>query len=61
MSIERDYDNFVLHFVLLCDVCGEEENEQFDDFYDAVEYKKSEGWKSQRVNGEWLDICPECQ
>ena len=46
---------------LTCDVCGEEADETFDDFYDAVEYKKNEGWKSQKRNGEWEDVCPDCQ
>ena len=46
---------------LACDVCGEEIDETFDDFYDAVQHKKDNGWKSQKVNGEWEDVCPECQ
>lgn len=46
---------------LACDVCGEEAEETFDGFYDAVEYKKAEGWKSQKRNGQWQDVCPECQ
>ncbi len=48
-------------YSLSCDVCGEEAPEIFDDFYDAVEYKKQYGWKSQKRKGEWEDICPECQ
>ena len=46
---------------LICDICGEEAEEDFDDFYEAVEYKKAEGWKSQKRNGQWEDVCPECQ
>lgn len=45
---------------LTCDVCGNEADEEFFDFNDAVDYKKREGWKSQKVNGEWQDVCPEC-
>lgn len=48
-------------FVLMCDCCWEEAPERFSEFYDAVEYKKSEGWKSQKRNGEWEDVCPDCQ
>ncbi len=48
-------------FILICDNCGEEFDELFDDFYDAVEAKKYYGWKSKRINGEWEDVCPECQ
>ena len=46
---------------LTCDVCGEDAGEVFDDFYEAVQFKKDNGWKSQKKNGEWEDVCPECQ
>jgi len=48
-------------YILACDICGTEEDETFYDFYDAVEYKKENGWKSQKHQGEWEDVCPECQ
>jgi len=54
-------------YILECDICGESANEEFDSFYDAVEWKKdkSNGWKSQKrnpkVENSWEDICPECQ
>lgn len=48
-------------YYLICDICGEEAEETFDDFYDAVEYKKENGWKSQKRNSGWQDVCPECQ
>lgn len=47
-------------FILSCDFCCEEVN-GFDDFYDAVDYKKDNGWKSKKINGGWNDVCPECQ
>lgn len=48
-------------YVIECDECGEE-SEGFDDFYDAVEWKKdrSNGWRSRKVDGDWQDLCPEC-
>ena len=46
---------------LTCDICGEEAEKTFTDFYKAVDYKKENGWKSQKHNGVWEDICPECQ
>ena len=55
--IDKDFDGFTL----TCDVCGEEAEETFDDFYDAVQFKKDNDWKSQRRNGEWEDVCPDCQ
>ena len=48
-------------YFLVCDICGEEADEDFDDFYDAVEYKKENDWKSQKYKGEWEDVCPVCQ
>ncbi len=50
------------YFSLSCDVCNEVEmNERFDNFDEAVQYKKDNGWKSQKIKGEWEDVCPECQ
>jgi len=48
-------------YYLCCDICGESADEDFYDFYDAVEYKKENGWKSQKHRGEWEDVCPGCQ
>ena len=47
-------------YSLTCDVCEEETNEEFFEFSEAVDYKKSEGWKSQKKNSEWQDVCPDC-
>ena len=46
---------------LICDICGGEAPDDFFDFYEAVEYKKKKGWKSQKRQGEWEDVCPDCQ
>ena len=48
-------------FILICDICGEEAPCRFAEFYGAVKYKKIFGWKSQFINGQWEDVCPECQ
>lgn len=48
-------------FTLTCDICGERIIDTFYEFNDAVNYKKENGWKSQRRGGEWEDVCPECQ
>jgi hypothetical protein len=53
--------NFNGIYSLECDVCGESATETFFDFYEAVEYKKANDWKSQKRNGQWEDVCPECQ
>ncbi len=57
MMIDRDFDGYSL----ACDICGEEATQTFDDFWDAVQYKKDNDWKSQRRNGDWEDVCPDCQ
>ena len=44
----------------ICDYCGGELPSEFD-FYDAVNAKKRAGWKSRKIDGEWQDICCECQ
>jgi len=54
-------DGWPKNFSLYCNICGEEVNEVFDDFYDVVDYKKKNKWRSQLKNGEWEDICPNCQ
>lgn len=62
MSIEKN-DGFN-NFDLCRDICGEETNEGFDSFYEAVEFKKnkSNGWISKKDSkGQWKDICPDCQ
>jgi len=57
MSIQRFYGLYVP----VCDICEEERLESQHDFYEAVKAKKSEGWQSKMIDGEWNDICPKCQ
>ena len=48
-------------FTLTCDYCEEEEEEIFDEFYEAVTHKKERGWKSIKSKSEtWYEICPTC-
>jgi hypothetical protein len=49
-------------YQLECDICGQEADEEFDEFMDAVIYKKdrSNGWTSRKVDGAWEDVCPDC-
>lgn len=49
-------------YKLVCDVCGESEKEEFDDFYEAVDFKKEKGneWRSKKVGGDWIDVCEDC-
>ena len=57
MSIDKEGSAYVLR----CDICGDKALQDFDDFEDAVRYKKDNGWKSQWDKYGWEDVCPECQ
>lgn len=58
MTIEKE--GFL--YCLYCDICGEKADESFNEFMDAVNYKKREGWRSQKNEyEEWEDVCPECR
>jgi len=47
-------------YALVCDVCWEVPYSS-DDFNDVVDHKKENGWKSRKADGEWIDVCPDCQ
>lgn len=55
--IEKDVTDT---FQLECDKCGFCVEEDFEEFYDAVNYKKDNDWKSVKIDGSWQDRCPEC-
>ena len=50
----------VIGYDLICDICGLVEYGH-EDFDSAVEFKKENEWKSIKYQGEWQDVCPECQ
>jgi hypothetical protein len=56
MTIRREEN----YFELICDECGTLLGE-YKTFRDAVAAKKELGMKSIRVNGEWIDLCEDCQ
>lgn len=56
MSIERFYDQFTP----VCDCCEARLPGELS-FYDAVRAKKDAGWISRKVDGEWEDVCTDCQ
>ena len=46
---------------IICNSCGEIFKNEFNSFYDAVEYKKSNGWRSVKISeAKWDEICPDC-
>lgn len=60
MSIERFYGSAGPSFTPTCDSCYEQLPCEMS-FQDAVNAKRRAGWKSRNTDGEWEDICPECQ
>lgn len=55
--IDKEYNKYFV----ICDVCGEASDEQFDTFAEAKEYAASNGYKTTRVDRDWFDICSTCQ
>lgn len=61
MSIERDAG--LVWFA--CDECGEESQEG-DDFDEARELAREDGWRTERAwnrvtrRYEWMHFCPDC-
>ena len=56
--IEKEYGEYIL----ICDVCGDATaGEGWQTFQEAVQHKRDNGWRWRKIDGEWEDICPECQ
>lgn len=48
-------------YTLFCDYCSNSVDD-FEDFFEAVNYRKSHNWKSfKNKNDDWMDKCPVCQ
>ena len=57
MSIQKEHG----YFLLVCDICQNAEETDFETWSEAVDDKKELGWKSKREGGGWIDVCPDCQ
>jgi hypothetical protein len=44
--------------MVICDYCGT--GQECDNWADAIEFMREEGWKKILVDGEWKHFCPEC-
>lgn len=56
MSINRYYG----YYTPACDYCDTTLLAE-ESYFDAVAAKKSAGWLTRKLGGEWEDICLECQ
>lgn len=54
--IEKEYGKYNLE----CDICGRY-IPKFDTFQDALDYAQDMGWTKKKENGEWINICEDCQ
>lgn len=54
--IERQHDQVAI----TCDTCPMS-TELFDDFDHLVREAKSNGWRFEKVDGEWTHTCPDCK
>ena len=55
--IEKEYG----HYIVACDVCVNEMDSTFETWQDAKDGMQSEGYKRINVDGQWVDVCAECQ
>lgn len=60
MSIVKEWEGRTVVYITTCDICGCQLTPQYE-FMDAVSAKRNAGWKSKKIDGEWIDLCPECR
>lgn len=60
MSIERHRTYSGTYYIGVCNNCGSETSEA-ETREKAREAMREDGWKHSRNDGEWQDICPDCQ
>lgn len=56
MVIEKNGNTYILQ----CDYCSNYIDD-LEDFQEVVDYKKANGWKSEKIGQDWLNKCPNCQ
>lgn len=56
MAIEKEYG----YYIPVCDGCLKT-LAKCQNFQDAVDLAKAEGWRSIKINGMWQNRCPNCQ
>lgn len=59
MTLKREYSRGP--FAVTCDNCGETTELAEDDFADAVEEAKVEGYKPEFIDGSWEHFCRQCR
>lgn len=45
-----------------CDGCDDETLKvATDDWSEANDRRKAEGWSAEKVDGQWMHLCPHCR
>lgn len=57
MAIQRDGGDVVFE----CDSCSEWALTETDEFDQALDNIKRNGWKVSKIGDEWIHTCPDCQ
>lgn len=55
--INKEYNRFTI----ICDICGEESDKSFETYNEAIKNKRALHFTSQKEDGEWQDVCLDCQ
>ena len=58
MTIERDELRLIEFY---CDHCSNYQETPYEDFAEALDSVKSEGWKVRKAGKDWEHTCPDCQ
>ena len=59
MSIERVGWNGPITWV--CDECGKKLDTEVEDFYDALDELRANGWVSRNDGDDWEHYCEDCK
>jgi len=58
MSLEYDRDHCIL--AIECDCCEASDEFEGDDFNEAFDEAKAEGWRAFKDGDDWMHKCPDC-
>lgn len=56
------FDKTLMCMVAECDECADTvEFEPGETWHQAKNYIDDDGWNTKHRNGQWINICPDCQ
>jgi hypothetical protein len=57
VSIERQFGRIIF----CCDWCTNQLETDEEDWNEALQVKRSEGWGSRKDGDQWIDVCEQCK